>query len=166
MTHGRDETAEFMGRLARELSVYVSAGRLSGTGPAPDGPRPLVSAVAAEVHALVRRLHEEYWHRYGSDPVPVDQVEASLVPWDASDAAALMGELASVSLLWPTHVYMDRGEADAVAQRMVAALGPQACWWSNRDDGSVSGVTGATMDTLVTGSDGDRFVVLIQVEDD
>jgi hypothetical protein len=118
------------------------------------------------VHALVRRLHEEHWHRYGSDPVPVGQVEASLVPWDASDVTALMGELASVSLLWPSHAYMDRGEADAVARRVVAALGPRARWWSNRDDAGVSGVTGTTMDTLVAGSDGDRFVVLIQVEDD
>ncbi|MEW2074602.1 hypothetical protein ACH4FA_13870 [Streptomyces sp. NPDC017966] len=163
MTHGGDEPAELMERLVREPNVYVSAGRLPRTAPAPEGPRPLV---AAEVHALVRRLHEEYWHKYGSDPVPVGQVEASLVPWDASDATALMGELASVSLLWPSHAYMDRGEADAVARGVVAALGSGACWWSNRDDVSVSGVTGATMDTLVTGSDGDRFVVLIQVEDD
>lgn len=163
MTHGGDEPAELVERLARELNVYVSAGRLPRTAPAPDGPRPLV---AAEVHALVRRLHEEYWHRYGSDPVPVGQVEASLVPLDASDATALMGELASVSLLWPSHAYRDRDEADAVARRVVAALGPRARWWSNRDDVGVSGVTGTTMDTLVTGSDGDRFVVLIQVEDD
>ncbi|MFH8973565.1 hypothetical protein [Streptomyces sp. NPDC017890] len=166
MTHGRDETAELMGRLARQMSVYVSAGRLPAAGPAPDEPRPLVSAVAVEVYALARRLHEEDWQRYGSDPVPVEQVEASLVPWDAPDAAGLMGELASVSLLWPSYAYMDRGEADAVARRVVTALGPDACWWSNRDDFGVSGVTGATMDTLVTGSDGDRFVLLIHVEDD
>ncbi|MEU7468614.1 hypothetical protein AB0A94_08660 [Streptomyces sp. NPDC044984] len=114
----------------------------------------------------MRRLHKEYWHRYGSDPVPVGKVEASLVPWDAPDAAALMGGLASVSLLWPSHAYMDRDEADAVARRVVAALGPGACWWSNRDDGGVDGVTGATMDTFVAGSDGDRFVVLIQVQED
>ncbi|MFF6809862.1 hypothetical protein ACFZAG_08250 [Streptomyces sp. NPDC012403] len=163
MTHGGDEPAELMERLVREPNVYVSAGRLPRAAPAPEGPR---SLVAAEVHALVCRLHEEHWHRYGSDPVPVGQVEASLVPWDASDATVLMRELASVSLLWPSHAYRDRDEADAVARGVVAALGSGACWWSNRDDGSVSGVTGAAMDTLVTGSDGDRFVVLIQVEDD
>lgn len=166
MTHGGDGSAELIGRLADELNVYVSSGRLPGTGPAPDGPRGLVPAVAAEVHALVRRLHEEYWYRYASDPASVGQVEASLEPLDASDAAALMGEVASASLLWPTHAYMDRGEADVVARRVVAALGPGAYWWSNRDDVSVNCVTGATMDTFVTGTDGDRFVVVIQVEDD
>ncbi|MGC0373589.1 hypothetical protein RKD28_001105 [Streptomyces sp. SAI-229] len=30
----------------------------------------------------------------------------------------------------------------------------------------MDGVTGTTMDTFVAGSDGDRFVVLIQVQDD
>jgi hypothetical protein len=64
----QDEPAELMERPTRELSGYASAERLPRTGPAPDGPRPLVSAVAAEVHDLVRRLHEEYGHRYGSDP--------------------------------------------------------------------------------------------------
>ncbi len=44
--------------------------------------------------------------------------------------------------------------------------GPGALWWSNRDDASVSAVTGASVDTEVTGSDGDRFVVLVHGEDD
>lgn len=88
------------------------------------------------------------------------------MPLGAPDAAALLGELASVSLLWPTHTYMERGEADAVAGCVVDALGPGARWWSNREDDSVSTVTGATLDTFVAGSDGERFVVLIQVQDD
>lgn len=66
------------------------------------------------------------------------------MPLSAPDAAALLGELASVSLLWPTHTYMDRGEADAVAGCVVDALGPGARWWSNREDDSVSTVTGVS----------------------
>ncbi len=161
----RPTPADAIAPLAHEMSVYVSAGHLPAAAPA--GTPALASAVAAEIHALVRRLHEEYWHRYSSsDPAPAGQVEESLVPLDAPDAAALMGELASVSLLWPTHTYRDREEAAELARRAVDALGPGARWWSNREDGSVSGVTGATLDTFVAGSDGERFVVLIQVQDD
>lgn len=57
-------------------------------------------------------------------------------------------------LLWPTHAYVDRGEADAVAGRGRARpRGPLV-------------VPGATLDSFVAGSDGERFVVLIQVQDD
>ncbi|MEV5933159.1 hypothetical protein AB0L56_10525 [Streptomyces sp. NPDC052079] len=49
---------------------------------------------------------------------------------------------------------MDRGEADAVAGRGRARpRGPLV-------------VPGATLDSFVAGSDGERFVVLIQVQDD
>ncbi|MFF4505534.1 hypothetical protein [Streptomyces sp. NPDC001401] len=57
-------------------------------------------------------------------------------------------------------------EAEAVAGQVVQLLGADARWWSNRDGSSWTDVSGCTFDSLVAGTDGRRFAVLIQVGED
>ncbi|MFK0026306.1 hypothetical protein [Streptomyces sp. NPDC090798] len=165
MTTPVDELSVLLKSLSSDLRVYVGAGRLRPTG----GPGGLTKAVAEEVHALVVELYEGYWHRYayGTDgPASAPQIEMSLYPKSPAEATALLGELASASLLFPEFAFMDSAEAKSIAARVVGLLGPGARWWSNRDDLSVDTVTSCSIDTFVIGSDGDRFALLIQVGDD
>ncbi|MET8247875.1 hypothetical protein ABZV31_27820 [Streptomyces sp. NPDC005202] len=113
-------------------------------------------------------MHRKDWQQYATDPaapVPVEQVEQALEPVDAKKAAALMGSLASTCLVWPGATFMEPAKADDVARRVVNLVGPGAQWWSNRDGDSGTGVSACTFDSLVAGTDGHRFAVLIQVGD-
>ncbi|GCB45605.1 hypothetical protein [Streptomyces sp. NL15-2K] len=159
-----DELSTLVNGLSHELRVYVRAGRLRPTGELGG----LTKAVAEEVHALVVELHESYWHQYSdeAEPAPASQIEMSLYSMSPAEATALMAELASKDLAFDQFPFTDPAEAEAIAERVVGLLGPEARWWSNWDDGCVDGVTGCTFDGLVVGSDGDRFAVLIQVADD
>ena len=149
--------------LSHEHRVYVRAGRLRRAG----GNLSVTRALAEEVHSLVLALYEEFWHRYAtSGPVPVEQVELSLYPKDPAEAAALMGRFASTDLLFGDFTFMDRAEAQSIAERVVRLLGPEARWWANTDGLSSEGLVGCTLDGLVVGTDGDRFAALIQVADD
>jgi hypothetical protein len=159
-----EELACLVNGLSREPHVYVGAGRLRSTG-ASEGS---TKGVAEEAHALVVELYESYWHQYSYDagPASVAQIEMSLYSKSPTEATALMAELASKDLAFGQFILADPAEARTIAERVVRALGPEARWWSNQDDGCVDGVTGCTFDGLVVGSDGDRFAVLIQVADD
>lgn len=166
MARRGDELSVVLKRLAHAQRVYVRSGRLRPTSGGASG---VLAAVAAETHTLVGQLYRKDWQQYASDaggPVPVEQVEEALEPTDGENAASLMGRLASESLVWPQFTFMDRAEADTAASRVVELLGPDALWWSNRDEDSWTGVSACTFDSLVAGTDGHRFAVLIQVGED
>jgi hypothetical protein len=162
------ELCQLMTRLAHRQRVYVRSGRLPSTTGGLDGLR---AAVAAEVHVVIRRLWKD-WEQYATGaegPASAQQVEVALEAFTAERAAALMGRLAAACLLWPGAVFMERSEADAIARRVVELLGPDAHWWSTFDpelEGCVTGVSACTFDGLVAGTDGRRFIVLVQVADD
>ncbi|MGW1889556.1 hypothetical protein ACWCP6_04740 [Streptomyces sp. NPDC002004] len=162
MTRGRsDELAARLKRLSHRPHVYARTGALRPT----DGAAGLKAAVAAEVHTLVRRLWRDHWHECAESRTTVQQVEGSFMLKDDAQAAVLMADTASRSLLWDMPL-MDGAEADDLALRVVELLGSAAIWWSNRDGCTFDTVTGCTMDTFVAGTDGERFVVLIQVGED
>jgi hypothetical protein len=164
----RDELSALMKRLAHDGRVYVRSGQLPSTTGGIHGIR---AAVAAEVHVVLRRLWRD-WERYatGSEGLSSAQrVEAALETFTADRAAVLMGRFASTGLVWPSATFMERAEADAVGRRVVELLGPDAHWWSNYDsetEGAYTCISACTFDGLVTGTDGHRFVVLIQVGED
>lgn len=166
MARRGDELSVPLKRLAHAQRVYVRSGRLRPTSGGASG---VLAAVAAETHTLVGQLHRKDWQQHAGDsdgPVPVAQVEEALEPIDAKNAASLMGRLASECLVWPQFTFMDRAEADTAASRVVELLGPDALWWSNRDEDSWTAVSACTFDSLVAGTDGHRFAVLIQVGED
>ncbi|GHI06325.1 hypothetical protein AQI88_18460 [Streptomyces cellostaticus] len=157
-----------MKRLAHRQRVYVRSGRLPSTT---GGARGVRAAVAAEVHVLLRQVWKD-WQQYASDPAgpaSAQQVEAALEPFTAERAADLMGRLATECLVWPGARFMERAEADTVARRVAQLLGPDARWWSNLDpelESCWTGVSACTFDMFVAGTDGTRFVALIQVGED
>ncbi|MFE2420378.1 hypothetical protein [Streptomyces hokutonensis] len=146
--------------------MYVRSGWLRTTSGGASG---VLTAVAAETHILVGQLHEKDWRQHASSsdgPAPVGQVEEALEPIYTKNAAAMMGRLASQSLVWPEFTFMERTEADTVAGQVVEILGPDALWWSNGDEHSWTAVSACTFDGLVVGTDSRRFAMLIQVGED
>jgi hypothetical protein len=129
------------------------------------------AAVAAEVSVVLRQLWKD-WERYatGSEGLAsAQQVEEALETLSADQATELMGRFAADCLVWPGAGFMDRSEADAVTRRVVEFLGPEAHWWSNYDselEGAWTSISACTFDGLVAGTDGRRFIVLIQVGED
>ncbi|MGW7816784.1 hypothetical protein ACWGLF_01390 [Streptomyces puniciscabiei] len=163
-----DELSQLMARLAHRRRVYVRSGRIPS---APGGLDGLRAAVAAEAHVVIRRLWKD-WEQWAGDrsgPVSARQVEEALETLTAERAVELMAWLAAQCLVWPGASFMERSEADTVARSVGRLLGPDAHWWSTFDpelECCVSGVSACTFDGLVTGTDGRRFVVLIQVGED
>jgi len=159
-----------LGSLSNDRDVYVSSGPLEPAS----GPNGLTKAVAEKVHGLLAKVHEkypskDYWYEraYRLDGlVPVSQIEMSLYPKTPAEAVSLLGELASTPLLFPEYPIMDRAVAESTAAQLVGLLGSEAHWWSTRDDVSVDSLTCCTIDCLVVGTDGHRFAVLIQVDED
>ncbi|MER6735276.1 hypothetical protein [Streptomyces puniciscabiei] len=163
-----DELSQLMARLAHRQRVYVRSGRIPSTPGGLDGLR---AAVAAEAHVVIRTLWKD-WKQWASDrsgPASAQQVEEALEALTAERAVELMAWLAAQCLVWPGASFMERSEADTVARRVGQLLGPDAHWWSTFDpelECCVSCVSACTFDGLVTGTDGRRFVVLIQVGED
>ncbi|MDG4858761.1 hypothetical protein P8605_11460 [Streptomyces sp. T-3] len=163
----REGTLADLGNLLEGLEskwrVYTRHGRLPY-----DMAPPAPGALAAEVSALVTKLHT-YWQRYASDEKTpsVPEIEASLQPLDAAAAIVTMTRLAAQDLVWPGHQHMDRDQAHRAALRIVDLLGPDATWWTNQeDDSSWTAVTACTFDGVIAGSNGEQFMVLIQVGED
>jgi len=158
------ELGSLIETLSNNRNVYVRHGRFaSGVTPAR---RP--GALAVEVYGLVAELHR-YWKQYasgGTAPASVPQIEASLEPLAADAAVELMTALAADDLLWPGFTHMERDEAHCTATHVVELLGPDATWWSNRDDHAWSAVTACTLDGVIAGSDDEHFAILIQVCED
>lgn len=154
------ELGSLLGKLACECGAYVAHGRLraAGGGPAAQG-----SSLVAEIYPLVYQAHEE-WARqdsYVQMPASHVEIEAGLVALAQHEAAATMARFASECPLWNVAL-MDSARALSLTSRVVQILGPGARWWSNHDELSANCFTGCTFDSLVAGTDGTLFVVLLQ----
>ncbi|WP_405775943.1 hypothetical protein [Streptomyces sp. NBC_00859] len=154
------ELGSLMGRLARESGAYVAHGRLR---PEDGGLAARGSSLVSEIYTLVYQAHEE-WARqdsYVQMPASHVEIEAGLVALARHEAAATMARFASECPLWNVTL-MDSSRALRHTSRVVQILGPDAQWWSNHDDLSSDSFTGCTVDSLVAGTDGTVFAVLLQ----
>ncbi|MFF5707335.1 hypothetical protein ACFY7H_33340 [Streptomyces sp. NPDC012794] len=152
-----------MAELATPMRVYAVAGRF--TEPDPDLPE-----LAARVRALLTAVAaDEAWRRFlpAYAPPSVPGVCAALEPLEPPEAAALLAEVASVDLVWPSHRHLPAAAAERAARRVVSALGPEGSWWTNHDAGcgAVNGLT-PLFDSLLAGTDGEHFVLALQIADD
>lgn len=167
--------SDIAGRLERLLAglthqywVHASSGAFASPGA--DMPE-FVAEIAALVDRVVDedagRLFAPYTPDWPSDVwVHPKTIEHSIFPLETpADAVELMSEVASVNLVWPVTV-MDRDVARETAAEVVAALGTEATWWTNRESGWVNGLTPVTFDLLVAGTNGTHFALLLQVGDD
>ncbi|MFE5791171.1 hypothetical protein ACFQ8C_01215 [Streptomyces sp. NPDC056503] len=149
--------------LATPARVYVAAGRFSESDP--DLPE-----LVARVRVLLAEMAaDEAWRRFlpGYVPPPVPEISAALEPLETDEAAPFLARLAAVDLYWPSHRHLPEDVAGRAADRVVSLLGPDAVWWTNHDEacGAVNGVT-PFFDSLLAGTDGEHFVVALQVADD
>ncbi|MFK3731487.1 hypothetical protein ACI2LJ_14640 [Streptomyces sp. NPDC088090] len=149
--------------LATPVRVYVAAGRF--TEPDPDLPE-----LAARLGLLLAEMAaDEAWRRFapGYVPPPVPELCAALEPLEPHEAAPFLARLAAVDLYWPTHRHLPAEVADRAAGRAVSLLGPDGSWWTNHDAscGAVNGVS-PFVDSVVAGTDGEHYVVALQVAPD
>ncbi|MFJ4672758.1 hypothetical protein [Kitasatospora purpeofusca] len=151
--------------LRNEPLVCVRYGRL------PDGTAPdhRLRSVAGHVHGLVAEVHP-LWERYLATvgvPPTASQVEACLKPLAADEAVEMMTALAAEDLVSSDEVLMNREIAHHMVTRIVRWLGPGATWWTNHGDlGSSHPVSACTFDSVVAGSDGEYFAILLQLGED
>ncbi|MDQ8705203.1 hypothetical protein RCO28_22280 [Streptomyces sp. LHD-70] len=150
-------------RLATPHRVYVTAGRF--TEPDPDLPE-----LAARIRALLDMVAadepwQRYLHRYR--PAPVPQLCAALEPVETHAVAAFLAQVVAVDLVWPSHRHLPAEAAERGAARVVSLLGAEASWWTNHDEdcGAVNGLT-PLFDSLLAGTDGEHFVLALQIADD
>ncbi|MFJ9681880.1 hypothetical protein ACIRP2_28075 [Streptomyces sp. NPDC101194] len=152
-----------MAELSTPMRVYVEAGRF--TEPEPDLPelatriRGLLAAVAAD----------EPWRRFlsGYTPPSVPEICAALEPVEAHDAASFLTRVATVDLVWPSHLHLPAEVAARAADQVVSLLGPEAGWWTNHDAdcGAVNGLT-PLFDSLLAGTNGEHFTLTLHIADD
>ncbi|GHA92307.1 hypothetical protein ACIQRS_21815 [Streptomyces termitum] len=152
---------------AAELSTPARVFAMAGRFGEPDPDLPELAARIREL--LAGAAADEAWRRFlpGYVPPPVPAVLAALEPVGPAGAAALLAELAGADLLWPDHRHLPAATARRAADRVVSLLGPDGSWWTNRDAacGAVNGLT-PVLDTLLAGTDGTRFFLLLQLADD
>ncbi|MEV7536138.1 hypothetical protein [Streptomyces hydrogenans] len=152
-----------MAELATPARVYVAAGRF--TEPEPDLPE-----LAGRIGLLLAEMAaDEAWRRFapGYVPPPVPELCAALEPLETHEAAPFLARLATVDLYWPSHRHLSAEVAARAAERAVSLLGPDGSWWTNHDEacGAVNGVS-PFLDSVVAGTDGEHFVVALQVAPD
>ncbi|MFB7026222.1 MULTISPECIES: hypothetical protein [unclassified Streptomyces] len=152
-----------MAELSVPTRVYVAAGRLTG-------PEPALPELAARIRTLLAEVAEdEAWRRFlpGYVPPATPGIRAALEPLEPREAAAFLTRLATVDLVWPSHRHLPAETAERGAARVASLLGPEAAWWTNHDAecGAVNGLT-PLFDSLLAGTDGEHFVLALQIADD
>ncbi|MFB7105434.1 hypothetical protein [Streptomyces hydrogenans] len=152
-----------MAELATPARVYVAAGRF--TESEPDLPE-----LAGRIGLLLAEMAaDEAWRRFapGYVPPPAPELCAALEPLETREAAPFLVRLATVDLCWPSHRHLSAEVAARAAERAVSLLGPDGSWWTNHDEacGAVNGVS-PFLDSVVAGTDGEHFVVALQVAPD
>ncbi|MEU3606881.1 hypothetical protein AB0E83_15740 [Streptomyces sp. NPDC035033] len=157
------ELRESVAELATPSRVFVAAGRFTESDP--DLPE-----LAARIRELLAvAAADEAWRRFLTAYVPpsVREICADLEPLEPYEAAPFLAGLATVDLYWPTHRHLPAEVAGRAAGRVVELLGPDGSWWTNHD-AACAAVNGLTplMDSLLAGTDGEHFVLALQVADD
>ncbi|MFC7307087.1 hypothetical protein ACFQVC_23020 [Streptomyces monticola] len=152
-----------MAELSTPLRVYTAARRFTE-------PDPGLPELAARIRGLLAEVAaDEEWRRFlsGYAPPSVPAVCAALEPVETHEAAAFLAQVAAVDLLWPGHRHLSAEVAAQAAGRVVSLLGPDAAWWTNHDTecGAVNGLT-PLFDSLLAGTDGRHFALLVQIADD
>ncbi|MFF1410545.1 hypothetical protein ACFVX6_12290 [Streptomyces sp. NPDC058289] len=152
-----------MAELSTPMRVYVAAGRFVEAEP--DLPE-----LAARIRTLLAGVAvDEAWRRFlvGYAPPSVPEICAALEPVETHGAAAFLVGVAAVDLVWPDHRHLPIEAAERAADRVVSLLGPEAAWWTNHDAGcgAVNGLT-PLFDSLLAGTDGEHFVLALQIADD
>lgn len=152
-----------MAELSTPVRVYVATGRFAE--PDPDLPE-----LAARIRTLLAEVAvDEAWRRFlpGYTPPSAPEICAALEPVETHDAAAFLARVAAVDLVWPNHQHLPVEAAERAADRVVSLLGPEASWWTNHDAGcgAVNGLT-PLFDSLLAGTDGEHFVLALQIADD
>ncbi|WP_329126776.1 hypothetical protein [Streptomyces sp. NBC_01465] len=155
-----------LAELSTPMRVFVAAGRF--TEPQPDLPE-----LAGRIRMLLAAIaQDESWQRFltGYAPPPVPEICAALEPVETPEAASFLARVAAVDLLWPSHRHLPLETAERAAERVVSLLGSQgseATWWTNHDIecGAVNGLT-PLFDSLLAGTDGEHFVLALQIADD
>ncbi|MFJ8884871.1 hypothetical protein ACIRJR_15880 [Streptomyces sp. NPDC102402] len=161
---------DLLGELSRTMAALTTGGRVYvRTGRYTEAAADM-GELTAQIHELLVQVFEdESWRRFLSpaEPMPPRSIEASLEPVEGDAAAALLASLASVDIVWPSHRLLDREVALRTAAHAVSLLGDGATWWTNHDAhcGATNLVT-PVFDSLVAGTDGEYYVMALQVADD
>ncbi|MFF0291617.1 hypothetical protein [Streptomyces sp. NPDC005262] len=112
---------------------------------------------------------EETWRRFLPRYVPpsVPEICASLEPVETGEATSFLAQVAAVDLVWESHRHLPLESAERAAERVVSLLGSEASWWTNHDVecGAVNRLT-PLFDSLLAGTDGAHFALVLQVADD
>ncbi|WP_194235904.1 hypothetical protein [Streptomyces sp. CB01881] len=116
---------------------------------------------------LLRRARRPPDLRPHQAPPSVPGICAALEPVEAHGAASFLARVAAVDLVWPSHRHLPAETAGRAAGRVVSLLGPEAGWWTNHDAGcgAVNRLT-PLFDSLLAGTDGEHFVLALQIADD
>ncbi|MFE3203444.1 hypothetical protein ACWGR4_03425 [Embleya sp. NPDC055664] len=168
--------SDIAGRLDRLLaSLTHSRGVFASSGafarPGPDMPE-FVDEIRAFLERVVDVEAVDLFAYYTQGrPVlsmgHLQMIDRSIFPLETpEEAVELLTEAASVSLAWSPKTIMNPDIARETATEIVATLGPEAIWWSNREQTWRNGLTPITFDLLVAGMNGTHFALLLQVEDD
>ncbi|MFC8461621.1 hypothetical protein ACFUJ0_33125 [Streptomyces sp. NPDC057242] len=143
--------------------VYVPTGRLAGPGPVLPEPTVRIRTPLAEV------TEDGAWRRFppGYVPPTESRIRAAPEPPEARGAAPFLTGLATVDPVRPGHRRLPEGTAGRAADRVVFLLGPEASRWTDHDAerGAVNGLTPLS-DSLLAGTDGERFVPAPRIADD
>ncbi|MER7518293.1 hypothetical protein [Streptomyces sp. NPDC126499] len=149
--------------LATPTRVYVSAGRFAE-------PEAGLPELAARIRAVLGVIAtDDAWNRFlpGYAPPSVPEIHDALEAVETHATPAFLAELASVDIVWPSHRHLPADVAERAAARLVSLLGPEASWWTNHDTecGAVNRLT-PLFDSLLAGTDGRHFALLLQIADD
>jgi hypothetical protein len=148
--------------LASEASVYSRWCWSSGAD------------LAHHVHELAKTAEAGWAHEAvvgATGPTTLKEIEAALRPVTRDNAAELMVNLSTDSLVFPGHPQRDLAHARRAVTKAISILGPGSEWFSNIDGLWESGrawnpVTRHTFDGVVAGRGAGFFIALLQVGED
>ncbi|MEU1211378.1 hypothetical protein ABZ424_02735 [Streptomyces sp. NPDC005790] len=157
------ELSGCMAAMASDSRVYVRVGRFAEA--APD-----MTELTIQIHELIAHVFDDpAWKRFfmAQEPLTPLSIEYSLEPIEVDEAAAFMVSVATSDIVWPQHRLMDSERAVHAAEQVVSSLGQDATWWTNHDSdcGATNSVT-PVFDSLIAGTNGRVFAMMIQVADD
>ncbi|MER5552873.1 hypothetical protein ABT001_14520 [Streptomyces sp. NPDC002793] len=157
------ELGGHMAAMVSESRVYVRVGRFAEAFPD-------ITELTTQIHGLLGSVFDDVaWKRFlmvQELPTPL-RIVHSLEPIEVDEAAAFMVSVATRDIVWPSHRLMDNDVAAFAAKQVVGLLGQGSTWWTNHDSdcGATNSVT-PVFDSLIAGTNGEVFAMMIQVADD